>query len=231
MPIGKQFDYAAEALAVHRKKKQAEQPEHAVVAAVIVPPPPQKTKVVRTAKQTLAAVATVSEPRRSARLKAKQLNANGPLHNDDTAIGHVVVVETAAMAAAVASPVLLTPPPPPLVRKSVHWPDVFVYDNERPAPSSLGSLFVTCFILVLVAVNCADDVNSNHRRTGPPAIIRTVIPSEMPLFLPCGGIDEQSIGGEPYEWRSSANSTLAALIPRHNAAASTAVAIRTVIPS
>jgi hypothetical protein len=236
MPVGTQFD-TAEALAVHRRNvaRKKKQPEQAAFAVKV----PRKTKIVRTQK-TMTAVrgsrttgqrgnATVLEPRRSRRrtnyAMAQQLYENGQFR--DTT-GNVAVVAEATMAAA--ARLLL---PPPTVRRSVHWPevvvsDVFVYNDnvwsvteERPAPSSSrGNLFVKCFVFVLVALVFAGEVHVHYHGAGPPAI-RTVIPSEMPSFLPRGGIDEQSIGGEPYEWRSSANTTLA----------STAVAIRTDIPS
>jgi hypothetical protein len=203
----KQFDTAT-ALAVHRKNKAKQQPAQATAVAVILAPS-RKTKVVRT-KKTMAAVATVSEPRRSARLKAKQLLENGPLlHNDTTAIGNVAVVETAEME--VAAKVQLPPPLPP-IRRSVHWPEVVVsYENERPAPfSSRGNWFVKCFVLfVLVALVFAGKVPSHAAESTAVAIIHAVIPSEMSSFHLRGGIDVQSIGGEPYdEWRSSANAPL-----------------------
>jgi hypothetical protein len=231
-------------------KQKAEQPEHAaaVVAAVIVAP--RKTQIVRT-KMTMAAVrggrttgqqdnATVLEPRRNGRrtkyAMAKQLYENG--HFRDTTIGNVVADE-AAMAAV--APVLMPPPPPP-VRCSVHWPevvvsDVFVFDDvsavteERASRSSYGNLFVKYFVLVLLALVFAGEVYVHYRGAGgPSAIIDSVIPSEMPSFCPRGGRDVLSIVGEPCEWRPVANSTRA-MVPRPATAASTAVAIRTVIPS
>jgi hypothetical protein len=239
MPVGKkrtkQNDYVATALAVHRaaRQKKAKQPEDAAAAVIVVPlTPSRKTKVVTVA----------SEPRRSARLMAKQqLNENNgqELQNNDNmaAIGNIVAVENAAIAAPDAAPVLL--PPPPIHQRGVHWPeaivsDVLVYDNERPTPSfsSCGKWFMNCFFLiVLVALVFAGAVPSHDAVESTAVAIRTVIPSVA--FLPHGGIeDEQSIGGDPDDegWSSSANRTLA-LVPRHNAAASSVVAIPTVISS
>jgi hypothetical protein len=231
----KQNDYVAAALAVHRQQK-AKQPEDAAAAVIVVPlTPSRKTKVVTVA----------SEPRRSARLMAKQQlnneNNGQELQNNDNmaAIGNIVAVENAAMAAPDAAPVLL--PPPPIHQRGVHWPeeavvlDVLVYDNERPAPSSssCGNWFMNYFFLVvLVALFFAGVVPSHNAAESTAVAIRTVFPTVA--FLPRGGMmEEQSVGGEPDDewWSSSANRTLALVPRRHNAAASSAVAIHTVIPS
>jgi hypothetical protein len=105
----------------------------------------------------------------------------------------------------------------------VHWPeavvsDVFVYDNERPtAPSSFssrGKWFVNCFVLVVhVVLVFTGEFPSHNAGESTAVAIRTVIPSEMSLFLPRGGMDEQSIGGESYEWWPVAQKALVVVDP------------------